>query len=150
MSTAYGYWNGWPAEKKHKEHQQALHCVSARSLAFCSSPFFLSLLFSCNTTECYSASVFLSLHESLHLSPSLSLHPWLHSIHPWEPIDRLQQPFNEISPALLEKRNVVQSNDNSLPLFLLIAPSLTFYIYNLSRSLFCAWRGGGMIGRQYR
>lgn len=120
--------NGWPVE----EEQHALHFMC--TLSFCCSLFFLSLLFSRNHTECYSASVFLSLRESLHLFLPHTLHPWLHRIHPWGPIDRLQQPFNEISPLLLEKRNVVQLNDNSVPLFFLITLSFTHSIYTQSLS----------------
>lgn len=86
-SIAQGFWNGWPGEKKslfYKEHQRALHFMCAMSLSFCPSLFFLSLLFSCNNAECYSTAAFLSLHDSLHLSfsVSLTLHPRLHSIHP--------------------------------------------------------------------
>lgn len=104
-STVHGHWNAWVIENKPDATKDInrQHFVSARSLSLCSFP---SVLFSRNTTECYFASVFLLLHESL----SLSHHPWLHSIYPLGPIDRLQQPFNEISSVLLEKRNVVQSN----------------------------------------
>lgn len=76
------------------------------------------------------------------LPHSLTLHPRLHSIHPWGPIDSLQRPFNEISPPLLEKRSAAQSNANSLPPFLLMAPSLPVYIYSLSLGEL----GGGAVG----
>lgn len=123
----------------YKEHGQAPHFMCAMTFSFCSSLFCLWLLFLCN-----SAQMLLCLCVSLAawipppLSRSLALHPWLHSIHPWGPIDRLQQPFNEISPLLLEKRNAAQSNANSLPPFLLMAPSPPFYIYCLLNALFWA------------
>lgn len=92
------------ATKARKKKKTSLcHREDSRSLSFV---LFSPVIFSCNTNECCSASVFLSSHESLNLSH----HPWLHGIYPWGPIDRLQQPFNEISSVLLEKRNAVQSN----------------------------------------
>lgn len=108
-SAVRGYWKAWPAEKKlcATKDINRLHFVSARSLSLCSFSHFYSLETQLNAIL---PLCFFSLHGSLHLSLPLSLHPWLHSIYPWGPIDRLQQPFNEISSVLLEKRNVVQSN----------------------------------------
>lgn len=95
----------------HNEHQ--LHFVSA------GSPFVPHCSFSRSHSPVTQLNAILPLCFPHHMNPSTSLslslshHSWLHSFHPWGPIDRLQQPFNEISPVPLEekkKKNVVQSN----------------------------------------
>lgn len=123
----------------HKEHQQALHFVSVSSLSCCFSLFFLSLIFSCNTTEHYFASVFLCLHESLHPSFSLSLSilGFIVFIPEGQSIDC--NSLSMKSPLRYRRKETVfNRTDNSLLLFLLITPSLPFYKYNLPSSLFCA------------
>lgn len=84
-------------EKLRATQNMELRCVElGLSLFLCSG----------NTAERCSVPLTAWIPPSLSLS---LLHPRLHSFPPWEPIDRLQQPFNEISPVPLEKRSV-QSN----------------------------------------
>lgn len=102
--------------------------------------FLFSLLFS-NTTECYSASVFLSLHGSLHLSLSFSLSlsilGFTVSIPEGRSIDC--NSLSMKSPLCYWRKEMsFNRTDNSLLLFFLIAPSLPFYKYNLLLPLFCA------------
>lgn len=95
--------------------------------------------------------VFLSLHESLCLSltHSLSILGFTASIPEGRSIDC--NSLSMKSPLCYwRKETSFNRTDNSLPLLLLIVPSLPFYIYTISLTLYFVLGARRMIGRQYR